>query len=228
MLNLKRLLGAEDGWGGATGTVLLIGFGVVVLFVSIGDLREAARLKPEERSCESWLEDSSGARWVSLSGCKLELAEAASRRWKGWRSVRDGGVSGAKYLELFIPIYTGNQLDGPPKAVLATTDKELLALVDGIDQLAPEEVGAYLQAHGAAFQALLEPKTLVGYVEPMKSLAARSALNVLADESAVVLEQGRQPARANAVFGLVVGLFCVALGVRSIGRRVLIDRDSSL
>jgi hypothetical protein len=229
MNRLKRLLGAEDGWGGATGTLLLIGFGVFVLFVSIADLREAARIKPEERTCASWLEDPSGARWVTLTGCKLDLSEAASRRWKGWRSVKDGGVSGAKYLELFIPVYAGLTVDdGPPRGVLATTDKALLNLIDGIDALPPEQVAAYLQAHAAEFQAILEPATLTGYVEPMKSLAARSALNVLEDSSAVVLEQGREPARANAVFGLLVGLFCVALGVRSVGRRWLLDRDSSL
>lgn len=225
---LKRLLGAEDGWGAATGTLLLLGFGLFVLFVSVADLREAARLKPEERSCESWLADPSGAKWVTLVGCKLDLGEAASRKWKGWRSVKDGGVVGAKYLELFVPLYAGSTTSDRPRAVLATTDKELLALLDAIDQVPPEEVGGFLQAHRADFEKLLEPKTLTGYVEPVKSLAARTALDTLSDDGAVVLEQGRQPARMNAVFGLLVGLVCVALAVRTIGRRFLVERDSTL
>lgn len=225
-MTLKRMLGAENGWGGAMGTVLLLGFGLFVLFISVADLREAARIKPVERGCTEWLADPSGARWVTLSGCKLDLTEAASRKWKGWRSLRDGGVSGEHYMELFIPLFTGDEPVVPPRGVVATTDKELLTLMDGIDRLAnPDEVDAYLQLNQAAIDKLLEPRTLTGYVEPVKSVAARSALGVLTADDAVVLEQGRQPPRMNALFGLVVGLIAVALVVRSMFMRYLVDRE---
>jgi hypothetical protein len=225
---LRRLLGIDSvGWGAAAGTLLLLGFGLFVLFVSIADLREAARIAPEKRTCASWLKDPSGPRWVELSGCKLDLASAASRKWKGWLSVRDGGVTGAKYLELFIPIVADQPID-PPVAVLATQNTELLALVDGIDAVPPEEVGAYLEAHGDAFRAALEPEKLTGYVEPVKSLASRTALAAITAENAVVLEQNKQPPRANAVFGVVVGLFCIAMAVRTMGRRYLVERDDSM
>ena len=225
-MNLKRMLGAENGWGGAMGTVLLLGFGLFVLFISVADLREAARIKPVERGCTEWLADPSGASWVTLSGCKLDLTEAASRKWKGWRSLRDGGVSGEHYMELFIPLFTGDEPVVPPRGVVATTDKELLTLMDGIDRLAnPDEVEAYLQLNQAAIEKLLEPRTLTGYVEPVKSVAARSALGVLTADDAVVLEQGRQPPRMNALFGLVVGLIAVALVVRSMFMRYLVDRE---
>lgn len=226
---LKRLLGidSEGGWGAATGTLLILGLGLFALFVSVSDLREAARVTPEKRTCGSWLNDSRGARWVELSGCKLDLASAASRKWKGWLSLRDGGVSGAKYLELFIPIVSDRPID-PPVAVLATQDTELLALIDGIDAVPPEEVEAYLDAHGAAFRAILTPEKLVGYVEPVKSLASRSALASITAENAVVLEHNRQPPRINALFGVVVGLFCIAFAVRTMARRYLVERDSTL
>lgn len=225
-MTLKRMLGAENGWGGAMGTVLLLGFGLFVLFISVADLREAARIRPVERGCTEWLADPSGARWVTLSGCKLDLTEAASRKWKGWRSLRDGGVSGEHYMELFIPLFTGDEPVVPPRGVVATTDKELLTLMDGIDRLAnPDEVEAYLQLNQAAIDKLLEPRTLTGYVEPVKSVAARSALGVLTADDAVVLEQGRQPPRMNALFGLVVGLIAVALVVRSMFMRYLVDRE---
>lgn len=223
---LKRLLGAEEGWGAATGLLLLLGFGLFVLFVSVADLREAARIAPEQRTCESWLKDSSGARWVKLTGCKLDLSAAASRKWKGWLSVRDGGVSGEKFLELYIPIGVV-ETDEAPRAVLATSDAELLKLVNGIEATPPEQVEAYLREHAAEFEKLLSPETLTGYVEPVKSLASRSAMGMITSEDAVVLEQGRQPPRANALFGVVVGLFCIAIGVRSIARRALVERDSS-
>lgn len=230
---LRRLLGIDSaGWGAATGTLLLLGFGLFTLFVSVADLREAARIAPEKRTCASWLKDPSGPRWVELSGCKLDLASAASRKWKGWLSVRDGGVTGAKYLELFIPIVAGGddvgRQDDPPVAVLATQNTELLALVDGIDAIPPEEVGAYLDAHGSAFRTALEPEKLTGYVEPVKSLASRTALTSITAENAVVLEQDKQPPRANALFGVVVGLFCIALAVRTMGRRYLVERDNTL
>jgi hypothetical protein len=228
-MKLKQLLGADNGWGGAMGTLLLLGFGLFILFVSVADLKEASRIKPEERGCEEWLADSSGARWVTLVGCKLDLSEAASRKWKGWRSTKDGGLSGQHYMELFIPIFTGEAPSGPPRAVLASTDADLLALMDGIDRLgSPEEVEAYLQGNGATLEKLLEPKTLTGYVEPVKSVSSRSALGVLTADDAVVLEQGRQPPRANALFGLVIGLIAVALVVRSMFLRYLVDRDSTL
>jgi hypothetical protein len=227
-MNFKRLLGVDNGWGGAMGTLLLLGFGLFILFISVADLREAARIKPEERGCAEWLADSSGPRWVTLVGCKLDLTEAASRKWKGWRSVKDGGVSGQHYMELFVPIFTGAAPVESPRGVLATTDKALLDLMDAIDRLAPEEVAGFLQANAAKFDVLLEPKTLTGYVEPVKSVAARSALGMITAEDAVVLEQGKQPPRANALFGLVVGLIAVALAVRSVFMRYLVERDSSL
>lgn len=224
---LKRLLGAENGWGGAAGLLLLLGFGLFVLFISVADLREAARAAPVERPCAEWLADPSGPRWVKLTGCKLHLAEAASRRWKGWVGLRDGGVSGGRHLELFVPLYVGELPPEQTHGVLATTDKELLTLLDGIDRLQPEELQPWLAAHAAQFEALLEPKELTGYVEPVKSVAAVTALGFLTTDDAVVLEQGRAPRRANAVFGLLVGLVCVALAVRSVARRWLVDRDAT-
>lgn len=228
-MKLKRLLGAENGWGGAMGTLLMLGFGLFVLFISVADLREASRIKPVERGCTEWLADPSGARWVSLVGCKLDLTEAASRKWKGSRSMRDGGVSGEHSMELLIPIFVGDAPVSPLRGVVATTDKELLTLMDGIDRLgSPEEVEAYLAINKATMEKFLEPKTLTGYVEPVKSVAAWSALGVITAEDAVVLEQGRQPPRMNALFGLIVGLIAVALVVRSMFMRYLVDRDASL
>jgi hypothetical protein len=227
MNRLKRLLGAQDGWGPAAGVLLLLGFGLFVLFVSVADLREAARLGPEERGCESWLADPSGPRWVALTGCRLDLSEAASRKWKGWLSLRDGGTSGERFLELFIPIVLGAE-QGPSRAVLATSDPALLKVVDAIAALPPDEVHAYLADHAPEVAALLEPKRLVGYVEPVKSVASRSALGMMTAQGAVVLEHGRAPPRGNALFGLVVGLSCVAFASRSVTRRYLLERESAL
>jgi hypothetical protein len=227
-LSLKKLLGAEDGWGVAAGTLLLLGFGLFVLFVSLADLKEASRLQPVERGCSEWLSDPSGARWVKLVGCKLDFASASSRKWRGFVTPKDGGTGAERYLELFVPIVAGDVPDDPPRAVLATRDEATLDFVNGIERLAPEDVPAYLEKNRATIDAIVEPKTLVGYVEPMKSLASRSALGQLMAPEAVVLEQGRQPPRANALFGLLIGLVSIALVSRSVFRRWLVERDSSL
>lgn len=203
-MKLKRLLGAENGWGGAIGTLLLLGFGLFVLLVNVAELREASRVKPEERGCTEWLANPSGAKWVTLIGCKLDLAVAASPKWKGSRAI---------------PLFVGDPMT-PPRAVLATSDTELLAVVDGAAQLgSPEEAAAFLQSHAAP------PKSLTGYVEPAKSVAA---LQGLAADDAVVLKQGQQPQRLQTLFGMLVGLVAVALVVRSMFMRYLVDRDSSL
>lgn len=227
-MNWKRVLGAEEGWGAAAGTLMLLGFGLFVLFISVADLREAARLAPVERACDEWLANPAGPRWVQLTGCKLDLASAASRRWKGFVSIKDGGVSGERFLELFVPIVAGETSEERPRAVLATSEKALLDQVNAINKLPPEQVTAWLEQHQVELQSLVMPKVLRGYVEPVKSLAARSALGVLTADDAVVLEQDRQPRRANAVFGVLIGLAFVAFAVRVIARRAMVERDSTL
>ena len=134
-MNLKRLLGADNGWGGAAGTLLLLVAGLSLLLFSVAGLSEASRLKPVERGCSEWLKDSSGPKWVTLVGCKAEA---------------DGGVA--------------------------------------------------LAGEGA----------------------------VTGSFEGGVFAPGAQPARKNVLVGLVVGLIAVALAVRSIFRRYLVERDGSL
>lgn len=219
-MDLKRLFGAEHGWTAVLGEVLLLGLGGFFLYVSIADLKEAARWDPVTRRCSEWLADPTGPRWVTLVDCQLDIAEAASRRWKGWLPLGDGGVTGQRYLELFVPLTSAEFAPKGMSAVLATSDSALLSLMDGIDAVAPEAVPQYLEAHAAEFDAVLRPKEITGYVEPLKSMAARTALKTLELEKAVILEQGKRPPRANALFGLVLGLIVVAVGIRGVARRV--------
>lgn len=153
-MKLKRLLGAENGWGGAMGTLLLLGSGLALLLFSVAGLRDASRLKPEERGCNGWLADPSGVRWVTLIGCNVSAP------------AQDGGV--------LIPL--------GPGAMLATSG-----------------------------EAVLDGGALTGWVE-------RS-------NGQVVLRQGRQPARKDVVLGMLVGLVAVALAVRSMFMRYLVDRE---
>ena len=155
-MKLKRLLGAENGWGGALGTLLLLGFGLALLLFSVAGLRDASRLAPEERGCNAWLTNPSGVRWVTLVGCNLTAP------------AQEGGV--------LIPL--------GPGAMLATSGE---AVVDG--------------------------GVLTGWVERRNGQ--------------VVLEQGRQPPRKDVVLGMLVGVVAVAMAVRSMFMRYLVDREST-
>lgn len=172
-MKLKRLLGAETGWGGAMGTLLLLGSGLVLLFISVGGMPEASRLEPEARGCAAWLADPSGARWVTVVGCQLDLSGM------GFESTADGGV----LVPLVSPGSTG-------RALLATSDAELIRLKDGFD----------------------------GGLTGMVKVAG----------GAVTLEHGQQPRRGNVLLGLVLGLIAVALAVRSMFMRYLVERDSTV
>jgi hypothetical protein len=185
-MKLKRLLGAENGWGGAMGTLLLLGFGAFFLGVSVVGLQDAARVKPEERTCAEWLASSSGAKWVTLSGCRLDVTQARA----------EGG-------RVLVPIFAA---DISSHAMLSSTDTELITLKDSVAALSAEEAKTFMSAHGAA----AEPKTITGLVE------------------SGVLMQGKQPERLKTVIGLIVGLVAIALVVRSMFMRYLVDRDSAL
>jgi hypothetical protein len=161
-VKLKRLLGAENGWGGAAGTLLLLGFGAVLLVFGVAGLRDAARVKPEERVCADWLANPSGAKWVTLTGCTLDVAQARAEEGRVLVPIAGGGL-------------------------LSTTDTELLALKDAA-----------------------ESKPLTGLFE------------------SGVLVQSKQPERAKTVVSLLVGLVAIALVVRSVFMRFLIERDSTL
>lgn len=203
---LRYVLVGEGGPRRVVGTVLLVAIGAGLIDLSARDLREALHRRPRELTCEQWLGAPLEARWVSLSGCRLDLASAASRTWKGWTPPVDGGVRGARILELFLPISASEVRETPPRAVVATSDSELLGVLDALARVSPAEVDAFVEANRATLEAKLKPERLVGYVEPVASLASRSALRTLMLEGVAVLEQGREPARANAIFGALVGL----------------------
>jgi hypothetical protein len=185
-VKLKRLLGAENGWGGAAGTLLLLVFGAFFVIVGVAGMSDAARVKPMERTCAEWLTNSSGAKWVTLTGCKLDVTQARSE---------DGRV--------LVPIFVDGMTS---RSMLSTQDTELIALKDSLATLPAEEAKTFLSTHGLAAQ----PQVLTGYFE------------------SGVLMQGKQPERTKTVVSLLVGLVAIALAVRSVFMRFLVERDSTM
>jgi hypothetical protein len=63
-------------------------------------------------------------------------------------------------------------------------------------------------------------------VEPIASLASQAALKTMMAEDAVVLEQNREPQRANAIFGAVLGVLLFLTGAMRLWVRVRTARSS--
>ncbi len=72
MSRLKRVLGAQDGWGGAAGTLLLLVVGLVFLVQGLLGLNDAARLAPVERACAELSAEAHPPRWVRVTKCSLD------------------------------------------------------------------------------------------------------------------------------------------------------------
>jgi hypothetical protein len=78
------LLGKHGTLTGLVTRAAVVFAGGATLFMSSVDLREAARLAPRELPCAEWLAAPLETRWVTLRDCRLDLAMASSRRWKGF------------------------------------------------------------------------------------------------------------------------------------------------
>jgi hypothetical protein len=191
---------------GLVQAVLMLALGGTILTISWADLREALRRGPVERDCAGWLEAPSEARWVALSGCRLDLALAARRNLKGFLPQSDGGRAPTRTLELFLPVSASEEREVPIRAVVATSDPALLSTVDELAALPVEAVDAFVDAHRELLESRLKPARLQGYVEPLAAWSARKALQSLEAPGAVVLVQDREPERANALFSLGVAL----------------------
>lgn len=213
MSRLRYVLVGEQRPTRLAGTVVLLALGVGAITMSATELREGLRLAPAELTCAQWLDAPLERRWVALSGCRMDLAAATSRSWRGWFPASDGGPRGPRTLELFLPVWATETRDVLPRAVVATSDAELLGVIDELARVPPAEVDGFIEAHRRTLESKLMPARLVGYVEPVASLASRSALKTMMVERAVVLQEGRAPARANAAFGVLVGLVLLAVAL---------------
>jgi hypothetical protein len=197
-VKLARLLGGDLGWAGAAGTLLLAGFGLVLVVLGALELRSVAVPKPEERGCEEWLAEVKGPRWVTLGGCRVEVAPV--RTLGARRFVSLGERGGAPML-------------------LEVTEPPLVALVEKLGALPAGEVGAYVAAHAADFEALVAPKVVSGWAAPLEVAVEPGA------PGAWVLVQGALPPRGQVVLRVLVGIVALAVVLRPLGRRWLLARE---
>lgn len=210
-MGLGDWLSSGGGVGAKLGTVLMLGLGVGLVAVSATDARELARGGPKELGCAEFLEAPlEQARWVSLTGCRLDLPAAATRRWKGWAPLKaDGGVGGKqpRTLELFLPLApVGTESGTLTPVIVASKNPELLKLTDQLGAMPPDETARWLDAHQAELEAALAPPKLVGYAESVNSWASRSAMNALDAQGSVIVVHDGAPNTGNTLLGLLAGL----------------------
>lgn len=134
---LRRILGIDDGWGGAIGLLLLLGFGLVFIGVGVSNMNEASLRAPVVIECDGLVTNPKPPKWVTLVKCE--------------------------------PVPSGLRIDGD------------------------------------SFTGMLER-----------------------EGDGLVLHAGRSPERLKLLTPLFVGLFAVALAVRTLFRRWLVERDASL
>lgn len=200
-MKVLRLLGGDLGWGGAVGTLLLAGFGLVLVVLGVLDLRHVAVAKPAELDCAAWLADGAGPRWVTLTGCQVQVAP-----------VR---VAGARRL------VTLGARGGEP-VLLEVTEPALAEVVTKLAGLPAAELAAYVAAHAADFDELVTPKVVTGWAAPLDGAVEPAA------PGAWVLVQGAQPPRGQVVLRLLVGIVALAMALRSLGRRYLVEREADM
>lgn len=222
----RRVLLGDGGTGALVGTLALLSVGVALTYSAIADMRLAVETAPKRLSCADFVANPSQARWVVLEGCRLDLNAATTRRWKGWWSKAGDAGTGARHLELFIPVSPlGTTQPERPRVVLATMDPELLLLVETLDRLPPEQVDAWVDAKAKEIEAVLAPKEVRAAVAPVTSSGSRAALAQMVTDDAVVLEQGREPKRAEALCSLLAGLGVALFAFWPIARRLQLERE---
>jgi hypothetical protein len=222
---VRRVVVGDGGGGAFIGTLLLLGVGLALTFSAIQDIRVAVESAPRRMTCSDFLANPGAARWVLLEGCRLDLNAATTRRWKGWFGGADGGTP-ARHLELYIPLSAlGTTQPEVPKVVLATMDPVLLTLVETLDRTPPEQVEAFIDAKAKEIEAVLAPKELRASVAPVAPTGSRPALAQMMAPDAVVLEQGREPKRAEALCSLLLGLGVMLFAFWPMARRFQLERE---
>ena len=111
---LRRLLGIDDGWGGAIGLLLLLGFGLVFVGIGAANMSEASLRAPIELDCTTLASSTKPPRWVRVVNCE-PVPSGLRIDGEGFTGMvdRDGGVlvlhagKGPERLKLLTPLFVG-------------------------------------------------------------------------------------------------------------------------
>lgn len=111
---LRRLLGIDDGWGGAIGLLLLLGFGLVFVGIGAANMSEASLRAPIEVDCTTLASSTNPPKWVRAVNCE-PVPNGLRIEGEGFTGMveRDGEVRvlhagrAPQRLKLLMPLFVG-------------------------------------------------------------------------------------------------------------------------
>ncbi len=208
---VRAVLLGGGGAGALIGTLLLAGTGLALMYVGTFELVAVAG-GPKALECGAWLASPHQAKWVALSGCRLELARAAAQHFTTWSGAVDGGPSTVRTLELPIGV-AGAEPSEVVRAVAVTKNPVLLKHAAELGQRSEPDAAGYVAGAGSELSHLLTPKTLKGTVAK-------------GDPSGVaVLEQDVVPVSGQSLGSVALGFFLLMAALWPMARRVQLERE---
>ena len=162
---------------------------------------------PMELACEHYDEVKPNKEWLRLTGCELNLMESSYMEENG------------KAVELFIPARgPGEEEGGPIYVLVATDDKELLALTNEMMTFETErELESYFARNRSKLHFKRDVQGLVRYGVDLDSSdrAELAGLDAALASDFVIVDDGKDPGFAKSL-GFLGGGIVLLLGVGAV------------
>ena len=206
----------------AISTVLSLGFcvySIVTTWVFPGD-------RPLKTQCDNWL-DHPTPRWVSLSGCVLDVDQVIVQSAEGdFEKLvnRQKGLSMKPYpstpvwVAAWAPVRTEWMGSGLVRAAYRLESKDLLTWINTLER-ADEREKERMWADPVALRRLSRPGVLPGHAEKPTGEGLQKALGSAAVANLLVVNPGEPPPPRLPTFGILSGLAGLALLVFLVRRR---------
>lgn len=206
---LRTVVLGAGGVGALIGTGLLALTGLLLMFAGTFELLPVSG-GPKALDCSKWLENPSQAKWVALTGCRLELEHAAQLGFPDWRGGTDGGLRPDAPLQLPIAVVTTEQTD-TIRAVVLTRNPVLRGKAADLAKLTPPIPPAALAGSGPILSHLLVPEPLKGTVDTSGPIP--------------VLEQDAVPVSGRSLCNVALGFFLLMAALWPMARRIQLQRE---
>lgn len=187
-------------------------FTIALLFAGGQGVYEGVRNRaPESLSCAQAEKTPPRSAWVNLTGCKVNLMEAAyNTRF------------GAPAEKIFVPLtVTESSKTNTVHFVLATQDTEMVAVVHEMAALDEKDTSAVYAFLGKNAKRLIRDKDVIGMVQSGISKNDKMHqrlrdLNKDLVEDFLVIDEGREPDLMWSFLLLAGGVLCLLLLVASL------------
>lgn len=206
---LRAVVLGAGGVGALIGTGLLALTGLLLMFAGTFELLPVSG-GPKALGCSTWLDHPSQAKWVALTGCRLELVHAAQLGFPDWRGGSDGGLRPDAPLQLPIGIAATEQTD-TVRAVVLTRNPVLRGQAAELAKATVPIAPGALAGLGPNLSHLLVPEPLQGTVDTSGPIP--------------VLEQDAVPVSGRSLCNVALGFFLLMAALWPMARRLQLQRE---